>query len=64
MTALGFKPSVAAEKSPGGFDSHPLPFFYAPADLWRIVTGVDDLHRLLAGLPIDREFVLTVLRQD
>ena len=25
VTALGFKPSVAAEKSPGGFDSHPLP---------------------------------------
>ena len=22
---LGFKPSVASEKSPGGFDSHPLP---------------------------------------
>ncbi len=25
VTALGFKPSVAAEKSLGGFDSHPLP---------------------------------------
>ena len=27
VTALGFKPSVAAEKLLGGFDSHPLPFF-------------------------------------
>ena len=25
VTALGFKPMVASEKSPGGFDSHPLP---------------------------------------
>ena len=25
VTALGFKPSVASEKTPGGFDSHPLP---------------------------------------
>ena len=27
VTALGFKPSVEAEKPPGGFDSLPLPFF-------------------------------------
>jgi len=27
VTAAGFKPVVAAEKSPGGFDSLPLPFF-------------------------------------
>ena len=29
---LGFKPSVASEKTLGGFDSHPLPllFFYHP----------------------------------
>ena len=27
LSAVGFKPSVAAAKSPGGFDSHPLPFF-------------------------------------
>ena len=26
MTAADFKSVVAAEKSPGGFDSHPLPF--------------------------------------
>ncbi len=25
VTALGFKPSVASAKEPGGFDSHPLP---------------------------------------
>jgi S1-C subfamily serine protease len=30
----------------------------------RIVTGVDDLHRLLAALPFDREFVLTVVRDE
>jgi hypothetical protein len=26
VTVAGFKPVVAAEKSPGGFDSLPLPF--------------------------------------
>ena len=25
VTAAGFKPVVASEKVPGGFDSHPLP---------------------------------------
>ena len=27
VTVAGFKPVVAAEKSPGGFDSLPLPLF-------------------------------------
>src|SRR5258708_39164938 len=27
VTATGFKPGVASAKAPGGFDSHPLPFF-------------------------------------
>ena len=27
VTAADFKSVVAAEKSPGGFDSHPFPFF-------------------------------------
>jgi hypothetical protein len=26
LSAVGFKPMVASEKLPGGFDSHPLPF--------------------------------------
>ena len=30
----------------------------------RIITGVDDLHRLLAGLPIDRAFVLSIVRDE
>ena len=29
VTALGFKPMVASEKSPGGFDSHPLPLSFS-----------------------------------
>jgi S1-C subfamily serine protease len=30
----------------------------------RILTGVDDLHRLLAGLPLDRTFTLTIVRDE
>ncbi len=30
----------------------------------RIVTGVDDLHRILARLPLDRPFVLGVIRDN
>jgi S1-C subfamily serine protease len=30
----------------------------------RVVTGVDDLHRLLAGLPLDRAFTLSVVRGE
>lgn len=30
----------------------------------RVVTGVDDLHRLLAGLPLDRSFALSVVRGE
>jgi S1-C subfamily serine protease len=30
----------------------------------RIATGVDDLHRLLAGLPLDKPFALQVIRDD
>lgn len=30
----------------------------------RIVTGVDDLHRLLTGLPLDRAFALSVVRDE
>ena len=29
VTVAGFKPVVAAEKSPGGFDSLPLPFLFS-----------------------------------
>lgn len=30
----------------------------------RIVTGVDDLHRVLSGLPMDRPHTLTFLREE
>ena len=45
VTVAGFKPVVASEKSPGGFDSLPLPWveFFSilqqtrkPAKLWRL----------------------------
>ena len=34
---LGFKPSVASEKVPGGFDSHPLPLKASKPGIVRVV---------------------------
>jgi S1-C subfamily serine protease len=30
----------------------------------RIITGMDDLHQILSGLPSSRQLLLTVLRAD
>ena len=52
VTALGFKPSVASEKEPGGFDSHPLPFFVViGGQRWTIVVNAPVFQgRFLFGL--------------
>jgi len=30
----------------------------------RVITGVDDLHRMLSGLPTARQLVLSVIREN
>ena len=49
VTVAGFKPVVAAEKSPGGFDSLPLPFLFS-----RESSGTSEMsclfHRWLRAL--------------
>ena len=44
VTVAGFKPVVAAEKSPGGFDSLPLPFLFS-----RESSGCGEMRCLFVG---------------
>jgi hypothetical protein len=56
VTAAGFKPVVAAEKSPGGFDSLPLPYFHRSSlvvvgpQLWPVSFCCGRSPSVVAGL--------------
>jgi S1-C subfamily serine protease len=54
---------LAAESRVKRNDARPLLTSLAAVN-GRVITGVDDLHRMLSGLPVARQLLLSVIREN